>query len=166
MEGPGAVALNCSCVRCIFCEDLQHSPSTTVFGIHQLLLQCSDVCANAILLSMEGTPKRQIRTWLSWRHVLGQSGVPLWSWSSESIPGCRVLASQGGKASFQRVFFDCEVWSVWERMIEQHCKAAVVKQAALFKMRKCNKPPGVTQYGKYCSRNPFLCPFCTSLCLK
>lgn len=155
----------CLCTCCIFCQDpwhptlfLQHS------GIDKLLEQCRNTCTTPT--SPWSNP--QACTWPSWSFLLVsvRSNSNREKLRQKSLPGSWVLASQTDKASFQLVFFSCEVCvciCVFKCIIKQRCKAAVVKQAELFKLCEYNRATGVTQYGKYRSRKPFLCPFCASL---
>lgn len=89
-----------------------HSPFTTL---------ASTICSYSvgtrvtpILPLMEGIPKTQICTELSWSHVL----VSVWSYFLElerewvQNPGCQVLASQSSRASFQPEVCSCEGWGV------------------------------------------------------
>lgn len=133
----------------------------------------STSCLNSVGTRVQPPPppdwsNPQACTWPSWSFLLVsvRSNSNREKLRQKSLPGSWVLASQTDKASFQLVFLSCEVCvciCVFKCIIKQRCKAAVVKQAELFKLCKYNRATGVTQYGKYLSRKPFLCPFCASL---
>lgn len=99
------------CLCCIFLVSL--SPSTTLFGHPGLLIQCRNTSAIPFPPSWKGeflnhTDAHGLVGAMLWC----QSGVTLqsWSWlSSESIPGCQVVVSWKGNASFQLVSFNCPV---------------------------------------------------------
>lgn len=172
VEGRGAVIQSCLCVCCIFCKDPQHPTLPPPLCLASMI--CSyNVGTHVPTPSSpltEGSPQTQICTWLSWSHML------VWAWSNSpelergwvqnpsQVVRCLLLreARQAFRWCFWTVKFGLCV-CVWKYMIKQHCKAAVVKQAALFKLCKCKKATSITQYGKYCSHKPFLCPFRTSL---
>lgn len=140
VEGRAAVQ-GCLCVCCIFLA--LHSPSSTLFGNPDVLIQCRNASANPFLPPWQ----REFLNHTDAHGLVGavlwcQSGVTLrsWSWlSSESIPGCQVFVSQRGNASFQLVSFNHEVWGrmcLWKYLVTQHGKAAVVEGAVLFNQMK------------------------------
>lgn len=92
----------CLCVCCIFLAP--HSPSTTLFGDPDLLIQCRKTSA----IPFPPPWQREFPNHTDAHGLVGtmlwcQSRVTLqsWSWlSSEPIPGCQVVVFQRGKASF------------------------------------------------------------------